>query len=301
VPLSPQAICRAASTPGALDLEARRQLDLLDQRSQLRFRRTGRRTGRRRKALLSFGLVAEQPVIRWMGPEFFVAGFVFLQLPGSLLRIANARPETKPIVASARTDRWKTDFIASLPWCSDIAALDSSSWTSREPIFSSQYPVASKARLEPPYHSDIATAEREACQSDACQTIIMQLQLGRYREPDYLRAAQAYMSISMPTDTSTIFGVFQVICGFQFLGTMAAGTTGRNVASGAPRAPRLAKVIHREQSDLLGERYASKFPNRGLGFVVGFIRAAIVGSQSQRYLKVRWYWCLPEAVLVKNR
>jgi hypothetical protein len=26
-----------------------------------------------------------------------------------------------------------------------------------------------------------------------------------------LRAAQAYMLISMPTDTSTIFGVFQVI------------------------------------------------------------------------------------------
>jgi hypothetical protein len=28
---------------------------------------------------------------------------------------------------------------------------------------------------------------------------------------DYLRAAQAYMLISMPTGTSTIFGVFQVI------------------------------------------------------------------------------------------
>jgi hypothetical protein len=27
----------------------------------------------------------------------------------------------------------------------------------------------------------------------------------------YLRAAQAYMLISMPTDTSAIFGVFQVI------------------------------------------------------------------------------------------
>jgi hypothetical protein len=27
----------------------------------------------------------------------------------------------------------------------------------------------------------------------------------------YLRAAQAYMLISMPTDTSTILGVFQVI------------------------------------------------------------------------------------------
>jgi hypothetical protein len=30
-------------------------------------------------------------------------------------------------------------------------------------------------------------------------------------EPVYFRAAQAYMLISMPTDTSTIFGVFQVI------------------------------------------------------------------------------------------
>ena len=29
----------------------------------------------------------------------------------------------------------------------------------------------------------------------------------------YLRDAQAYMLISMPTDTSTIFGVFQVIRG----------------------------------------------------------------------------------------
>jgi hypothetical protein len=28
---------------------------------------------------------------------------------------------------------------------------------------------------------------------------------------DYLRAAQAYMLISMPTGTSTIFGVFQVM------------------------------------------------------------------------------------------
>jgi hypothetical protein len=28
---------------------------------------------------------------------------------------------------------------------------------------------------------------------------------------DYLRAAQAYMLISMPTGTSTIFGVFQAI------------------------------------------------------------------------------------------
>ena len=34
---------------------------------------------------------------------------------------------------------------------------------------------------------------------------------GRAVRSLYLRAAQAYMLISMPTDTSTIFGVFQVI------------------------------------------------------------------------------------------
>jgi hypothetical protein len=34
---------------------------------------------------------------------------------------------------------------------------------------------------------------------------------GRSSRRDYLRAAQAYMLISMPTGTSTIFGVFQAI------------------------------------------------------------------------------------------
>jgi hypothetical protein len=33
----------------------------------------------------------------------------------------------------------------------------------------------------------------------------------------YLRAAQAYMLISMPTDTSTIFGVFQAILALSLL------------------------------------------------------------------------------------
>ena len=36
----------------------------------------------------------------------------------------------------------------------------------------------------------------------------------------YLRAAQAYMLISMPTDTSTIFGVFQAIADLLLLGTI---------------------------------------------------------------------------------
>ena len=42
------------------------------------------------------------------------------------------------------------------------------------------------------------------------------------REGAYLRAAQAYMLISMPTGTSTIFGVFQVIRELQVRGTVAA-------------------------------------------------------------------------------
>jgi len=32
------------------------------------------------------------------------------------------------------------------------------------------------------------------------------------RAAAYLRVAHIYMLISMPTDTSTIFGVFQAIC-----------------------------------------------------------------------------------------
>jgi hypothetical protein len=37
----------------------------------------------------------------------------------------------------------------------------------------------------------------------------------------YLRAAQAYILISMPTGTSTIFGVFQAICFLQDCGASA--------------------------------------------------------------------------------
>jgi hypothetical protein len=46
-----------------------------------------------------------------------------------------------------------------------------------------------------------ATARRWHCRSSRA---------GRF-EVAYLRAAQAYMLISMPTGTSTIFGVFQLI------------------------------------------------------------------------------------------
>ena len=61
------------------DLEARRQLDLFHQRGEFGVRRAGRRPGRRRQALLRFGLVAEEPVVGRMGPEFLGAGLVFLQ------------------------------------------------------------------------------------------------------------------------------------------------------------------------------------------------------------------------------
>jgi hypothetical protein len=43
------------------------------------------------------------------------------------------------------------------------------------------------------------------------QCIAQALEPGRSLRVAYLRVAQAYMLISMPTDTSTIFGVFQVI------------------------------------------------------------------------------------------
>src|SRR5262249_37711112 len=75
------------------DLEARRQLDLFDQRIELRIRRTGRRTRRRREALLGFGLVAKEPVIRRMSPEILGTGFIFFQWPCRvrfLLRVGQA-------------------------------------------------------------------------------------------------------------------------------------------------------------------------------------------------------------------
>jgi hypothetical protein len=46
-----------------------------------------------------------------------------------------------------------------------------------------------------------ATARRNNCRSSRADRF----------DTVYLRAAQAYMLISMPTGTSTIFGVFQVI------------------------------------------------------------------------------------------
>ncbi len=48
--------------------------------------------------------------------------------------------------------------------------------------------------------------------SDACR-LEAAFASGAGQSPDagYLRAAQAYMLISMPTGTSTIFGVFQAI------------------------------------------------------------------------------------------
>jgi hypothetical protein len=52
-----------------------------------------------------------------------------------------------------------------------------------------------------------AEAKKHACPASAK----LSRQPGRSFDAVYLRAAQAYMLISMPTGTSTIFGVFQVI------------------------------------------------------------------------------------------
>jgi hypothetical protein len=50
--------------------------------------------------------------------------------------------------------------------------------------------------------------EPDACRGSKRQS--RQSRAGRF-DIVYLRDAQAYMLISMPTDTSTIFGVFQAI------------------------------------------------------------------------------------------
>src|SRR5581483_2494502 len=61
------------------DLEARRQLDLLEACREFRIGCTGRRSRFRGETLLSLGLVAEEPVRRRIVPEILGAGFVFLQ------------------------------------------------------------------------------------------------------------------------------------------------------------------------------------------------------------------------------
>jgi hypothetical protein len=52
-----------------------------------------------------------------------------------------------------------------------------------------------------------------SCRQDACRGSTQEWRSSRADrfDPVYLRAAQAYMLISMPTGTSTILGVFQVI------------------------------------------------------------------------------------------
>jgi hypothetical protein len=68
------------------------------------------------------------------------------------------------------------------------------------------------------------------CQ-DACHGSTQELPIepGRRFDAVYLRAAQAYILISMPTGTSTIFGVFQVIPSSQeFLQEFLARTPRRS-------------------------------------------------------------------------
>ncbi|MGY4432102.1 hypothetical protein ACVWWO_004579 [Bradyrhizobium sp. F1.13.1] len=99
---------RALVTPGHLPrgqhaggvdlhLEARWQLHLLDDIGEFGVGGAGRRPRRRRQALLRLGLVAEEPVVRRMGPELLGAGFVFLQrlVLVLLLRVTDACPREK--------------------------------------------------------------------------------------------------------------------------------------------------------------------------------------------------------------
>ena len=57
--------------------------------------------------------------------------------------------------------------------------------------------------------------KRERCdeEEDVCRGSMggIAARAGQVALEVYLREAQAYMLISMPTDTSTIFGVFQLI------------------------------------------------------------------------------------------
>ena len=81
VPLSPSAICRACGTPLAhtLDLEARRQLDVGENLVEIRLRRRRRLARVGHLALLRLGLVAQEPVVRRIGPEVLVVGIVLLE------------------------------------------------------------------------------------------------------------------------------------------------------------------------------------------------------------------------------
>ena len=102
------------------DLEARRQLDLLHHRREFGVRGAGRRTGWRRQALLRFGLVAEEPVVRRMGPEILGAGLVFLQ--GLLLRAGLAGPRDNEDCCERKNGSIESRFHRVTPLCSLAAA-----------------------------------------------------------------------------------------------------------------------------------------------------------------------------------
>ena len=61
--------------------------------------------------------------------------------------------------------------------------------------------IQASTTADPAFWSAPAAARKQECL----------LEPGRSSVQPYLRAAQAYMLISMPTDTSTIFGAFQAI------------------------------------------------------------------------------------------
>jgi hypothetical protein len=70
-------------------------------------------------------------------------------------------------------------------------------------------PITSLSEM--PSFEDIRQANYSDVSSGACRGPKQDRFLSRAGRAAYLRAAQAYMLISMPTGTSRIFGVFQVI------------------------------------------------------------------------------------------
>jgi len=74
--------------------------------------------------------------------------------------------------------------------------------------------IQASTTADPAFWSAPAAARKQECL----------LEPGRSSVQPYLRAAQAYMLISMPTGTSTILGVFQVIPTSHDIGALVART-----------------------------------------------------------------------------
>src|SRR5215813_4829360 len=119
VPLSPQAICRAASTPEA-------QTSILKPGGSLIFLTSaassaseapvGGPEGGANPFCASVSSPRNQSSGGWVQNSLVPDSYFFSgRFLSACCALAAPTPATMPIVASARTDRWKADFIASLP------------------------------------------------------------------------------------------------------------------------------------------------------------------------------------------